>query len=70
MTLLDNPLVAEFRFPAQIPGLRVHPLAQRAIESVRLNGQPLERRESLTLQAGSLPGWKVESDGTLIAFSG
>jgi alpha-D-xyloside xylohydrolase len=51
-------------------GLRVYPLAQRAIESVHLNGQPLERRESLTLQAGSLPGWTVESDGTLIAFSG
>jgi alpha-D-xyloside xylohydrolase len=47
-------------------GLRVHPLVQPAIESVRLNGQALQRHEGVTLHPGSVSGWTVEPDGTLI----
>ena len=63
-------LSVELRGAKQRIGLRVHPLAQRAIESVHLNGEPLQRREGVTLNTGSLSGWTVEPDGTLIAFSG
>jgi alpha-D-xyloside xylohydrolase len=48
-------------------GLRVLPVAQRTVESVLLNGEPLTRVQSLTLGDHSPTGWLLQRDGTLLA---
>jgi alpha-D-xyloside xylohydrolase len=48
-------------------GLRVLPVAQRTVESVLLNGEPLTRVQSLTLRDHSPTGWLFQRDGTVLA---
>jgi alpha-D-xyloside xylohydrolase len=57
-------------------GLRVFPLAQRTagpaerggawVESVLLNGEPLNRAQSLTLGDQSPTGWLAQPDGVVL----
>jgi hypothetical protein len=47
-------------------GLCVFPLAQRRVESVLLNGEPLNRAQSLTLGDHSPTGWLLQPDGVVL----
>jgi hypothetical protein len=49
-------------------GLRVLPLADTRIAQVRLNGNALVQRETITLDAATAPGWSLQPDGVLIAI--
>ena len=44
------------------------PVAGHGVEVVRLNGTPLPRRDTLTLESAEQAGWSMQADHTLVAL--
>ena len=51
-------------------GLRVLPLTDTRIAQVRLNGELLAQRNTLTLDVGTATSWSIQPDGMLTATLG
>ena len=51
----------------EVVGLRVLQVSERSRARVNVNGAPLERRDTVSLEANASAGWTIEPDGTLVA---
>ncbi len=49
-------------------GLRLLPVAGHGVEEVRLNGTPLPRRDTLTLDSSETTGWSMQADHTIASL--